>query len=66
MLNVLEVHAKTTTIDDYNGARHVMEHAIASCIHATRIAVNRTMQHTPGEIVYQRDMLLDKIGRAHV
>ena len=36
-----------------------MEHAIAACIHATRIAVNHTMQHTPGEIVFQRDMLLD-------
>ena len=36
-----------------------MEHAIVSCIHATRIAVNNTMQHTPGEIVFQRDMLLD-------
>ena len=59
MLNVLKVHAKITTIDDYNGARHTMEHAIASCIHATRIAVNHTMQHTPGEIVFQRDMLLD-------
>ena len=59
MLNVLKVHAKTTTIDGYDQARHVMEHAIASCIHATRIAVNHTMQHTPGEIVFQRDMLLD-------
>ena len=59
MLNVLKVHAKTTTIDGYNQARHVMEHAIASCIHATRIAVNHTMQHTPGEIVFQGDMLLD-------
>ena len=29
------------------------------CIHATRITVNHTMQHTPSEIVFQRDMLLD-------
>ena len=43
MLNVLKVHAKTTTINGYNQAKHVMEHAIASCIHATRIAVNHTM-----------------------
>ena len=48
MLNVLKVHVKTTTIDGYNQARHVMEHDIASCIHATRIAVNHTMKHTPG------------------
>ena len=52
MLNVLKVYAKTTTIDDYNQARHLMEHAIASCIHATRVAVNHAMQHTSGEIVF--------------
>ena len=36
-----------------------MEHAIASCIHATRVALNHAMQHTPGETVFQRDMFLD-------
>ena len=36
-----------------------MEHEIASCIHATRVAVNHAMQHTPGEIVFQRDRFLD-------
>ena len=59
MLNVLKVYAKTTRTDGYDQVRHLMEHAIAACVHATRIAVNHTMQHTPGEIVFQRDMLLD-------
>ena len=36
-----------------------MEHAIASRIHATKVAVNHVIQHTPGEIVFQRDMFLD-------
>ena len=58
MLNVLKVYAKTTRIDGYNQARHLMEHAIATCVHATRIAINHTMQHTSGEI-FQREMLLD-------
>ena len=59
MLNVLKVYAKTTRIDGYNQARHLIEHAIASCIHATSVAVNHAMQHTPGETVFQRDMFLD-------
>ena len=36
-----------------------MDHAIAASIHATCSAVNHTMQHSPGKIVYQQDMLLD-------
>ena len=52
MLNVPKVYAKITVINGYNQARHLMEHAIASCIHATRVAVNHAMQHTPGEIVF--------------
>ena len=59
MWNVLKVYSKTTSIDGYNQADHLMEHAIASCIHATRVAVNHTMQHTPGKIVFWRDMFLD-------
>ena len=59
MLNVLKVYTNTTSIDRYNQARNLMEHAIASCIHATRVAVNHAMKHTPGEIVFQRDMFLD-------
>ena len=66
MLNVLKVYAKTTVIDGYNQARHLMEHAIASCIHATRNAVNHDMQHTPGEIDFQRNMFLDIPVRAHL
>ena len=56
MLNILKVYSKTTFIDGYNQVHHLIEHAIAACIHATRIAVNHTMQHTPGEIVFQRDV----------
>ena len=54
MLNVLKVYSKTTFINGYNDAHHLMEHVIASCIHATRVAVNHAMQHTPGKIVFQR------------
>ena len=46
-------------IDTFNDAEHVMDHAIAASIHALRCAVNHQMQHSPGEIVFQRDMLLD-------
>ena len=61
MLNVLKVYAKTPAkmINTYKDAQHVMDHAIAASIHATCCAVNHTMQHSPGEIVFQRDMFLD-------
>ena len=61
MLNVLKVYAKTLTqiINTYKDAQHVMDHAIAASIHATCCAINHTMQHSPGEIVFQRHMLLD-------
>ena len=52
MLNVLKVYSKATFIDGYNQAYHLMKHAIAACIHATRVAVNHTMQHTPGVIIF--------------
>ena len=60
MLNILKVYAKTQMINTYKDAQqHVIDHAIATSIHATCCAVNHTMQHSPGEIVFQRDMLLD-------
>ena len=36
-----------------------MDNALATLMHATRCAVNHTMQNSPGEIVYQRDMFVD-------
>jgi hypothetical protein len=59
MLNTLKVYAKTQMINTFNDAEHVMDHAIAASIHALWCAVNHQMQHSPGEIVFQRDMLLD-------
>ena len=61
MLNVLKVYAKMPLqmINTYKDAQHVMDHAIAASIHATHCAINHTMQHSPGKIVFQRDMLLD-------
>ena len=59
MLNTLKVYAKTQMINTFNDAKHVMDHAIAASIHALRCEVNHQMQHSPGEIVFQRDMLLD-------
>jgi hypothetical protein len=36
-----------------------MGKAISACMHATQCAVNHTMMHSPGEIVYGRDMFMD-------
>ena len=61
MLNVLKVYGKMLLqmIDTYKDVQHVMDHAIAASIHATRCAIVHTIQHSPGKIVFQRDMLLD-------
>lgn len=63
MLNVLkvllQVYSKTSFINCYTGAHHLMEHAVASCIDATQCAINHAMQYTSREIVFQRDMFLD-------
>ena len=53
MLNILKVYSKTTLIDGYHQAHHLMKYAISTYIHATRAAVNHTMQHTPDEIIFQ-------------
>ena len=40
-------------------ADEIMDSVIATCVHATRFAVNRQIQASPGGLVFNRDMLLD-------
>ena len=40
-------------------AEAILDNALATAMHVTRVAVNKTLGNSPGGIVYQRDMLLD-------
>ena len=59
ILDILRVYMRTATINCHDDAKEVMDDALATMMHATRCAVNHTMQNSPGEIVYGRDMFLD-------
>ena len=59
ILDILRVTMRTTTINCEDDAKQVMDNALATLMHATRCVVNHTMQNSPGEIVYQRDMFVD-------
>merc|ERR1711907_506617 len=56
ILRVLLHVSPPTTLDDAN---RMVENALATCQHACRIAVNHTMQTSPGAMVFNRDMLLN-------
>lgn len=59
ILNILRIYSKTQLVNNYSEAYHLMKKAISACVHATQCVVNHTMQHSPGEIVYGRDMFMD-------
>ena len=46
-------------METYKDATHIMNRALAAMQHATRCAVHKTLQHSPGEIVFNRDMFVD-------
>ena len=50
---------RTTTINDYDDGRQVMDTVLATMMQATRCAVSHTMQNSPGEIAFGRDMFLN-------
>ena len=37
----------------------VIDDALAQAMHANRIAIHRTLEHSPGALAFRRDMLLD-------
>ena len=50
---------RTTKIETGAQAGQVMDNALATCQHALRCAVNHTMQTSPGNLVFRRDMFID-------
>ena len=44
--------------EDEEGARQIIDNALATCVHALRCAVNHTMQTSPDALVFNRDMVM--------
>ena len=40
-------------------AKHIIDTALATAAYAARTSLHSTMEHSPGQLVFQRDMLLD-------
>ena len=56
ILRILLHISPPTTLDDAN---EMVKNALATCLHTSRIAVNHTMQTSPGVIIFNRDMMLN-------
>jgi hypothetical protein len=44
---------------DIAGANAIMDTCLATTMHATRATVHRSLQISPGALIFQRDMFLD-------
>ena len=55
---LIVLNATNPTTND-KAADEMTESAIATCVHATRWALNHQMQASPGGLVFNRNMLLD-------
>eukprot|EP00536_Pseudo-nitzschia_multiseries_P013755 jgi/Psemu1/36276/gm1.36276_g len=59
MGNILRVTVRTTHANNEQETKQIMDNALASCMHATRCAVNHTMQTSPRALAFGRDMMID-------
>jgi transposase InsO family protein len=57
--NILRTLIHLNPPNDAAQAQHLVDNAIATAMHATRCAVNRTLGTSPGALAFRRDMLLD-------
>ena len=53
------LRTKSKTITEEEHAEQEVDNAISSCLHALRCVVNKTMQTSPGALVFHRDMLMN-------
>ena len=59
MADILRVILRTTEANNEQEAEHIIDNALAKCMHATRCAVNHAMKTSPGALTFGRDMLMD-------
>ena len=57
--NVLRIIMQTKGLPPQQHAKQIMDNALSTVMHATRSAVNHTMQTSPGALVFQRAMFVD-------
>ena len=50
---------ETEKIQDEDEASQAIDNALHTCIHAMLCAINRTLQTSPGALVFNRDMMMD-------
>ena len=53
------LRAETAKIQDEDEAAQAIDNALHTCIHAIRCAVNRTLQTSPGALVFNQYMMMD-------
>ena len=52
---LLHIHPPRTQLQ----AEQLINNSLATTMHATRCSVSRTLQNSPGSLVFQRDMFID-------
>jgi hypothetical protein len=57
--NVLRTIVHVNVPQNEEQANQLIDNALATAMHATQCAVHRTLQISPGALVYHRDMFLD-------
>lgn len=58
--NILRTRFNNNAAPSFDTAASVVDNALAACCHAMRCAASKALSnHTPGEVVFRRDMLLD-------
>ena len=64
---LLRTMANTQPLQHYHQAVNLIDTALAKAMHSLRVTYNRTLQMSPGGLVFQRDMILDipTIGDLH-
>ena len=57
--NILRTLIHVHRPQNYRTAKELIDTALATAMHSLRSSVNRSLQMTPGAVVFQRDMLLN-------
>jgi len=57
--NILRTLIHAHRPQNHQTAQELVDTALATAMHALRSSVNRSLQMTPGAVVFQRDMLLN-------
>ena len=57
--NVLRTTLRARPPNDLQDAQKIVDDSLATAMHATRCSVSRSLQSSPGALVFRRDMFVD-------